>query len=187
MTVLNTAIKEQISYDLAAGVSQHKIAAQHGIDQSTVSRFNTSIKPLILAQQERKILTSLKTSVDNDILTLNLANELTNLVVKCDSNVKYKKLKSLSHKMAMVGINGKDILVLGDKKGARLHNESGIGATPTASPTVNTWHIGDITIHSTIEPGVKAALGGHLAGILSDNNVTDADYTEDMRNIEGED
>ena len=168
MPHLNTAAKEEITEDLVAGISQYQIAAAQGVSQPTISKFKKTIQDIIDTYQYKLIAGAADKSVDNTINTISKAH-----AVLSDPNTTPKDIDDC-----------KTLLYLSDKKEERVLKGLGIVDSHTGSPVINNWITGDITIHNTVDPNVQAALGGHLAGILSDDNVTDADYTEDMSNIE---
>ena len=170
MPQLRTEAKQQVTDELIAGVPQHVIAKAQGVSQPTVSKFKKRIQSVIDYYQYKLIAGAADKSVDNVLNTISKAHTILSNPKTTPADI--DKCKTL--------------LYLSDRKEERVLKGLGIVESHTGSPVINNWIMGDVTVNQVVDPNVQAALGSQLDDILGTDDVTEADFTDDMSNIEGE-
>ena len=178
---LSPLVTEQIKHSVANGTTHQNIANQFGISKRSSLRVAKTYKKDIEQLALDIVNESIPIIRANHINTLKLSQKLIESVNKKPNT----ELNLINSNMAAMGLTAKDIITIADKKEFRALQVMGIAPSTTPSIIIN--QLLNVNISEVVDPNVQAALGGHLAGILSDDNVTDADYTEDMSNTEGED
>ena len=157
---------EEAKHLLATGLNQTEVAKQAGIGRNSsntiANKYKTSIEKLALDL----VKDSIPLIKYNHIQTLKLAND----VLRRGDVEQIEASKTL--------------LTLADKKEFRTLQIMGIAPSHTASVVIN--NLFSVQSMAIVDPSVQAALGSQLDDILSPDDVTEADYTDDMSNIEGD-
>ena len=163
---ISQLVTEQAKQYLSQGISQTETAKQLGICRRSTN---------VIAKTYKKDIEQLALDIVNEFIPLIRRNHINTLKL-ADKILSDEDLEAIEA--------NKTLLTLADKKEFRALQVMGIAPSTTPSIIIN--QLLNVNVSEVVNPNVQAALGGHLAGILSDDNVIDADYTEDMSNIEDE-
>jgi len=141
----------KVIHSLASGNNQTATAANLRIDRTTVNRIAQAQK----AEIEQLTLDYIQDSIplirDNNLKTLTIANNLLNSITDNTPNTQ------LAQSMQDMGIQGKDILTLADKKEYRAMLSMGIIPSNTSSTVVNQLITGDtIQLNTQLQSLISA-------------------------------
>ena len=161
---ISQLITEQAKQYLSQGISQTETAKQLGICRRSTN---------VIAKTYKKDIEQLALDIVNESIPLIRRNHINTLKL-ADKILSDGDLEAIEA--------NKTLLTLADKKEFRALQVMGIAPSTTPSIIIN--QLLNVNVSEVVNPNVQAALGGHLAGILLDDNVIDADYTEDMSNID---
>jgi len=161
---LSKVVVEQAKEYMSQGMSQVATAKQLGVCNMTTHR---------IAKTYKKDIEKLALDIVNESIPFIRRNHINTLKL-ADTLLSNGDLEAIEA--------NKTLLTLADKKEFRALQVMGIAPSTTPSIIIN--QLLNVDTVNIVDVGVQAALGGYLGDIMSDSDVTDADYTDDMSNTD---